>query len=373
MIHLNETLLEEIETPCIVIDTRQTQKNIEDMQKVCDRAGCHLRPHIKTHKMKDLALQQIKAGAFGISCAKLGEAEIMAEAGIEDIFIAYPIVSKVRLEKARQLNQKIKRLILGVDSVELARELSKLGEREDQTFEVRLEIDTGAKRSGASLEKVASIASEIWNMEHVHLTGIYTFKSLVYQGEATTDALIAAKEEAELMHQVQSLLHERGIGPLEISAGSSPTGKALLQYDYIDEIRPGTYIFNDEMMVREKTCQREDIAAYIIASVVSVRDDGNLIVDGGSKAFSTDIILNQEPYLYEGYAICEDENYTLSKLNEEHGYLFCKQKEDKYKVGDKLMFIPIHICTTINLYNHVYFYDGITLEKKKVDARGQIV
>lgn len=373
MLNFDKKLLETLETPCLIIDLEKTKKNINDMQVSCNQSGVKLRPHIKTHKMKKFAKMQMDYGAIGICCAKLSEAEVMAEAGIEDIFVAYPTVGKPRLEKAVKLNKKIKRLILGVDSFVQAQALSNTAVQNDMQFEIRLEVDTGANRCGVNIDEIIEVAKSIHQLENLKLTGIYTFKSLVYKGSSTQDATLAAEEEAKLMVEIKKQLENIGIGPLEVSAGSTPTGLHLLKYEGIDEIRPGTYIFKDEMLVAEKVFNENEISACVCATIVSIKKDGTLIVDGGSKAFCTDIPLKTNPYFYPGYAICEDRNYELARVNEEHGYLYNVGDSSNYSVGDKLLFYPIHICTTLNLYNEVYIYDGESFEKNTVDARGKVV
>lgn len=373
MLTFDKKMLEDLQTPCLVIDLEKTVKNIKDMQEICDANQVKLRPHIKTHKMVKFAKLQMEHGACGISCAKLSEAEVMADAGIDDIFVAYPTVGKHRLLKAVALNRKVKRLILGVDSLVQAQALSEIAKKENMVFEIRMEIDTGANRCGVDVEGVVGLAKEISALENLKLTGIYTFKSLMYQGKATQEADLAADEEANLMKTVKSMIEEAGIGPLEISAGSTPTGIQLTKHNGIDEIRPGTYVFKDQMLVYEKVFPEEEISACVVATIVSIKNDGTIIVDGGSKAFCTDIGLNAAPYFYPGYAICEDRDYVLGRVNEEHGYLYTNSTTCKYKVGDQLIFYPIHICTTLNLYNEVYIFDGELFEKNKVDARGMVV
>lgn len=372
MINLPEVLLDEVDTPSLIIDIQKTESNLKKMQLICDNNKIKLRPHIKTHKMVSMALRQIELGACGISCAKLGEAEIMAEGGIEDIFVAYPIVTKARFEKAYRLSKKIKRLILSVDSYQQAKLLSNYAQQKDVVFEVRLEIDTGAHRCGVEEIEIVDIAKKIVKLSNIKLTGIYTFKSLIYQEEITTSSQLAAEEEAEKMIDIANQLKESGISPLEISVGSTPTVKELMKYD-LDEVRPGTYIYNDIMLVSEGFCAEEDIAACICVSIVSIKKDGTLIIDGGSKSISTDIDLNKEPYYYYSNAICNNKNLILSKMNEEHGYLIPKNNKEKYNIGDKLLLYPLHICTTINLYDYGYIYDGVRLLKEKVEARGKVV
>ena len=177
---MDKELLHQLETPCVVLDTRMAEENIKKLQAACDACGVKLRPHIKTHKMPLFAKMQLAAGADGVTCAKVGEAEVMADGGVDDIFIAYPMVGDFRVRRVIALAKRLRRLILGVDSLEIAKPLSAAAVEAGVTLEVRLEVDTGAKRTGVERDKAAALAVAIHNLPNLNLTGLYTFKSLVY-------------------------------------------------------------------------------------------------------------------------------------------------------------------------------------------------
>lgn len=210
------------ETPCIVVDTETAKKNICRMQEAVSACGCKLRPHIKTHKIPYFARLQLAAGAEGITCAKVSEAEVMAAGGVEDIFIAYPMVGEFRIHRALELQKRVKRLILAVDSLEGAAALSRSAGEAGLTCEVRLEVDTGARRTGVTRGHVLELAGQIAALPHLNLTGIYTFKSLVLHGCPTEDNKAAAVEEAELMSGMAASLRTRGLPTREVSAGFHP-------------------------------------------------------------------------------------------------------------------------------------------------------
>ena len=192
---MQKELLDQLETPCIVIDMARTEENVIRMQAEADAAGCRLRPHIKTHKMPLFTRMQLAHGAAGITCAKVSEAEVMADGGAEDIFIAYPMVGDFRIKRAIALAGRLKRLILAVDSMECAVPLNEAAKAAGITLEVRLEVDTGAKRTGVQRTKAAELAKEVHQLSNLNLAGIYTFKSLVYHDEPTEDKVIAGAEE----------------------------------------------------------------------------------------------------------------------------------------------------------------------------------
>lgn len=242
---LTQEQIQQLETPCLVIDVKLAEKNIRRMQEAADQAGCRLRPHIKTHKMPLFAEMQMKAGASGITCAKVSEAEVMADGGMEDIFIAYPMVGKFRIQRAIALAKRIKRLILTIDSLEGAKVLNQAASDQDMILEVRMEIDTGAGRTGVPLDRAVELALALKQMKHLNLTGIFTFKSLILSGKPTEDNMLAAEEEGNMMAETALMLKKAGVEIQDISAGSSPTGVQVAQTGMVNEIRPGTYIFDD--------------------------------------------------------------------------------------------------------------------------------
>lgn len=371
---MKQEWLEQLETPCIVIDMEKTKRNIQKTQKAADENHCKLRPHIKTHKMPLFARMQVEAGADGITCAKVSEAEVMADGGLDDIFIAYPLVGKPKIRRAIALQKKVKRLILAVDSMECAIPLNEAAKEAGVTLEVRLEVDTGAKRTGVMREYAVQLAKQVMQLSNLNLTGIYTFKSLVYKDEPTLDKVIAGKEEGELMEQLVTAMKKADILIQDISAGSTPTGEEVAKTGKVTEIRPGTYIFKDFMLCKEGAAVFEDIAARYYATVVSTPCKEYAVIDGGTKTFPMDILLDTEPYHYPGYALVEgNDDLQLRRMNEEHGILTSKKGDTGLKVGDKIVLVPIHVCTAINMQNWVYIDYGNCLEKEVVKARGMLV
>ncbi len=371
---MNPKILDKLQTPCIVIDLEKVNKNLKEMQEAADSYNCKLRPHIKTHKMVPFAKLQLEYGAAGITCAKVSEAEVMASGGIDDIFIAYPLIGDFRIKRAIKLTEKVSRLILAVDSLEGAAALNEAARDAGICFEVRLEVDTGAKRTGVLREKALFIAKEINQMSNLNLTGIYTFKSLVYQGKSTTDPEIAGQEEGELMKQISEDMEAAGINLTDISAGSTPTGLSVAQTGKVTEIRPGTYIFKDYMLYKEGITKLEDVAAHFYATVVSTPTEEYAVIDGGTKTFPMDIQLNVAPYYYPSYVIIEgNDNLQLKRMNEEHGIITSQSGKTGLMVGQKIKLTPVHVCTAINMQNQVYIYDGKDVYEQKVDARGMLV
>lgn len=371
---LEENLVRRLETPCIVVDVARAQQNIREMQAVADSCGCKLRPHIKTHKMPLFVQMQLAAGAAGITCAKVSEAEVMADGGARDIFIAYPMVGDFRIRRAIALAGRLDRLILAVDSMACAKALDEAAGEAGLTLEVRLEVDTGAKRTGVVREHCVELAAAVAKLPHLQLTGIYTFKSLLLRDQPTEDNVAAAQEEGEIMQKLADSIRAAGVAPLEVSAGSTPTGAALAKTGLVDEIRPGTYIFKDHMLCKENVGRPEEIAVRYYATVVSTPAEDYAIIDGGTKTFPMDIPLDAPPYHYPGYALVEGrEDLALRRMNEEHGILVSSTGKTGLEVGQKLALIPIHVCTAINLQNQVYLYEDGDIRLQAVAARGMLV
>lgn len=370
----HSTAVREPETPCIVIDPERMDRNIARMAETAKRSGVGLRPHAKTHKMPALAHRQLQAGADGITVAKVAEAEVMAEHGIGDIFIAYPLVSPAKIERAIALSRRI-RLIVGADSLEGASRLSEAAVRLDAQLEVRLEIDTGLRRTGVRYEDAPALAAAIHSLPGLRLTGIYTYRGPLLDGKTTLDLQTAGTEEGQRMASLAERLRADGLPIREVSVGSTPTGAVAAAVPGVTEIRPGTYVFNDRMQLRYGVCGPEDCAATVRVTVVSRPAPDLAIIDGGSKTFATDVQPNTQPLALQGFGqILGLEDALFERMTEEHGMLKLGPLAQAagVRVGDVLHLIPNHICSTINLHNRVYFRRGDLFEPSPVLARGML-
>lgn len=371
---MKQKWIKSLETPCLVIDMKMAEKNIEKMQEEINACGCRLRPHIKTHKMPLFARMQLEAGAVGITCAKVSEAEVMADGGADDIFIAYPMVGEFRVKRAIDLSGRVKRLILAIDSMECAIPLNDAAKQAGVVLEVRMEVDTGAKRTGVVRADAVSLAKKITGLSNLRLTGIYTFKGMVFQDNPTVDKHTAGIEEGELMERIAQDIREEGIPIVDVSAGSTPTGIEVAKTGKVNEIRPGTYIFNDFMLYNEGVANVDEIAIRYYATVVSTPCKEYAVIDGGTKTFPMDIRIDCPPYYYPGYAIIEgNDDLQLRSMYEEHGIITSKKGDTGLKAGDTITMIPIHVCTAMNMQNQVYLDYGDKLVKEKVTARGMLV
>jgi len=360
-----------IETPCIVIDQEKMASNIQRMADIAQRCGVALRPHVKTHKIPDFAKLQLEAGAAGITVAKVSEAEVMAAAGIRDIFIAYPIVSPSKIDRVIAL-AKDNTIIVGVDSIEGANRLSSKVSEHKMTLKVRLEIDTGLKRTGVPPEDAAEIGRAVNMLPGVELEGIFTFRGALTGGAPTLDLERAGREEGQLMVGVAERMRGGGIPIRHVSVGSTPTAAYAAAVEGVTEIRPGTYVFYDRMQQQFGVCEPGDIAAKVRATVVSVPSPTRAVIDGGSKTFATDIAPDQPPLFLKGFGeIAGRPEAILERMNEEHGMIVSSVPHG-WQVGDMVEIIPNHICSTVNLHNHVWLQGEEGHRKIQVSGRGML-
>lgn len=360
-----------IETPCVVINNDAVNTNIVKMAAAVNRAGVQLRPHAKTHKLPEMALRQLKAGATGITVAKLAEAEVMAADGVKDIFVAYPIVVSSKLERAVKLVKSGVRLIIGVDSLEGAKQISAVASRHGIQLEARLEIESGLSRTGALPSVAVELAKKIASLEGVALSGIFTYRGAMLGGEPTMDLRAAGHEEGRIMTAAADAIRKAGVDIKDISVGSSPTALYAAEIEGITEVRPGTYIYQDRMQAEFGLCSIHDCAGAVWATVVSRPAPDRIVIDGGSKTFATDVQPGKPPLHLKGFGhIMGDHDAVFERMNEEHGVIRISPDRD-YRVGDVIAIIPNHICSTVNLHNFVYLQqtDG-GLVKVTVAARG---
>ena len=377
------------ETPFIAIDGNRVERNIVAMQKRITSSDVALRPHIKTHKTPAVAHRQIAAGAQGITCAKLTEAEIFADAGVDDIFLAYPIVGEARALRAVNLAARI-RLVCGVDSETGARFLATAAAKAGIRLPVRLEIDTGLGRSGVTPSCAVTAAQMIATFPSLTLEGIFTFRGALVlgegeitseavtsgafdrRGEHTEDLPTAGREEGALMVTVARMIRRADVPIVSVSVGSTPTAVYAASVPGVTEVRPGTYVYHDRMQLVHNVCTAAEIAATIRASVVSVRDGSHMVIDAGSKVLGGDAAPGGPPHHFTGYGYVEEApELTVDRLWEEHGVIPLTASHS-YAVGDTISIIPNHICTCINLQNAVFQRHDDRWERIPVAARGAV-
>lgn len=343
-------MLKKIGTPAVLVDLDIVEKNISSLVEGLDKYKISYRPHIKTHKSIFLARMQLEMGACGITCAKLGEAEVFAEAGFDDILLAFPVIGEDKCRRLGNLLQKGVRVRTVVNSIEGARGLSKMGQNIGRTVEVLLDVDGGMERGGVKPgEPSLHLAEAIRTFPGIRLAGIEYFDGSVY-GASTMDEIAGhiTKEKTQILDTAR-LLREHGFEMRILSGGSSFSAKQPQLLEGLTEARPGNCIFNDCTQLYKNMITEEDCALKVLVTVVSRVDSSHYIIDAGTKTFSSDT--SQEG---EGYGtILGHPGAVLWKMNEEHGYVRF-EKPDEVKIGDRLKIIPNHSCQQANLFPQMY-------------------
>ncbi|MGB8455594.1 MAG: alanine racemase [Anaerocolumna sp.] len=354
-------------TPAVVIELEQVEKNLKDMVELNEKYGIHVRPHIKPHKSVEIAKLQLKLGAAGITCAKLGEAEVMAEAGIRDILIAFPLIGEDKMERLAKLLD-IADVITIVNSTEGAKQLSKIGEQKNKKVEVLLEIDGGINRGGKKpYEPTLKFANEIKDLSGIDILGIMYYGGTIY-GETTLEGFDrVTKLEHDNMVGTAQMLRDAGFKMNVLSGGSSYSSKRSHLLNGITEVRPGHYIFNDCGQLFTSFATEEQCALKIIATVVCMNDENHAIIDAGSKTLTTDLCGHHEGY---GYVVGHPD-IMITKLNEEHGFIESTNLLN-LRIGDKIAIIPNHACVIANLADEVYGIRNKQVDHMiRIDARGK--
>ena len=360
-----------LDTPALVLDLDKMDANIKEMADIARDAGVKLRPHIKTHKSPYLAKLQLESGASGITVAKLGEAEVMADAGITDIRVAYPICGEIKLARLRRLLERAN-VSTSLDSVEVARGISSVGEEIGTQVPVFLEINTGMDRCGpASTQEALALAQQIAPLPGLDLVGILTHEGHLLSTERSQESLRqSAIQVADKMVTAANMLRINGIDIGEVSIGSTPAVRYNAHVPGITEIRPGTYIFNDLNEMMSGVATEDTCAVTVLVTVVSIPENDRAIVDGGSKTFSSDTLAHQEKSGF-GY-IKGHPDVIFDHMNEEHGYLKLANAREKLGIGERLEIIPNHICPIPNLADRFYGVRHGALEREiPILARGK--
>lgn len=359
----------EIDTPALLVDLPRLQANIQHFAQMAASAGVKLRPHCKTHKTREIARLQLAAGCEGITCAKLGEAEVYADAGISDIFVAYPVIGREKARRAAELARRC-RLIVGVESATGVQQLSEAACAADVTLAVRLELDSGLRRTGVVPDEAEALCRLILAAPGLRLDGIFTFRGASFPGAPTRERRELGRLEGEWMVAQAERLRAAGMSVETVSAGSTPTSEGVASVHGVSEVRPGTYVFCDRMTTRAGVNRPEEIALSILATVVSRPAPDLAIIDAGSKTFCGDVVPTSAGL--EGYGVTIDgRSGIVERMNEEHGIVRLAPGFAP-AVGDRLAFFPNHVCTCVNLSDElVVVQQGIVQDIWPVAARGR--
>ncbi len=363
-----------LDTPVVVVDLDRADARIEAMAAVMRERGVALRPHVKTHKSLDFARRQVAAGAIGLTVGTIGEAEVFADGGFLDLFIAYPVIAHgPKAERLRGLAERCS-LSVGADSIEgieaLAAALRGAARRgaairgAARQPRVLIEIDVGGARTGVRPDLAGPLARHATDLG-LAVGGVFTHGGHGYGGRA--ERLAAADDEVTGLTAAAESLRAEGIDALVISAGSTPTAE-LSARGAITEERPGTYVFGDRQQAFLAGQPLDDTALLVAATVVSHGSGGGFVVDAGAKILAKDVT----PYLSGHGTIVDSPDAVIERVNDHHGVVALPAGSARPAIGQIVWIAPNHVCPVVNLVDaYVIARDGRIVDRWPVDARGR--
>ncbi|MDT4985206.1 MAG: hypothetical protein QOF95_2696 [Pseudonocardiales bacterium] len=350
--------LPDVATPCVVVDRDVLDRNVAEMAVRTGDRGMALRPHAKTHKCWEIARRQLDAGAAGLTVATVSEAEIFAQAGCTDLFIAYPLWADDR--RGARLRALAERWLLrvGVDSAEGAQALAR---NAGAAFEVLVEVDSGHHRTGVPAKAAGGVALAAARAG-LTVRGVFTFPGHSY---APGLPAVAVLDETQALQDAASAVRDAGVPVDVLSGGSSPTA-ALTTAGSVTELRPGVYVFNDAQQLELGACGVDDVALTVVATVVSQAPD-RLVLDAGSKVLGAD-----RPPWTTGFGRLPDYPAArISALSEHHATVSWVEEVERPEVGATVRVMPNHVCTAVNLADElVVVAGGAVVDRWPVLARG---
>lgn len=356
--------ISELDTPALVVDLDVLQGNLERMATYTKTNGLRLRPHTKTHKSPMLARKQLALGASGLTVAKVSEAEVMLEAQPKEILVAYPTIGAAKLARLKEVAKR-SQISVSLDSFEAARQLSEAG----IAAKVLVEFDAGLGRVGVPPEDLLALVKQIAALPHIEFDGLAFYPGHIKKMDEAGERQIV--ELSQLVEKTVDGLRQAGLAPRIVSGGSTPAWAYMHQVAGLNEVRPGTYIFNDRNTIEGKACSLDQCAATVIATVVSTAKPGQVLIDGGSKTFSSDR-LNGDQGVSFGYVTDAPEAH-FHKMNEEHGFLDISKCGRQFHVGDRVRILMNHVCVVMNLHEQVYGVRGDeVVESWPVAGRGKL-
>lgn len=349
--------ISDLETPALILDKRIFEANMEKMDRLLEGTPMRLRPHYKSSKCAEIARIQIKRGAVGITCAKLGEAEDLVKAGIKNILIGNQVVQPSKVKRVGSLANDCY-LIVCVDDADNIRELSKAAAENNSVIHCLVEYEVGMKRCGVeTYEEALALAKLADSLEGLEFEGIQAYAGHM----AHEHSLEVRKAETERIEKevkgLKKYLEDNGLEVREIGGGSTGTIEQKPKDTVYTDIQAGSYIFMDNAY-RQLNLGFEN-ALFVLTTVISVKKD-RVVTDTGVKSLGMD----QGGPVFLG--VPEGSEISMS---EEHGAAYC---EHNFKINDKLRYIPGHCCTTVNMFDEIYVIDGDEVtDCWKITARGK--
>ena len=374
---MGDLSLSDLPTPQVLVDRARLLANIDRVQQLADSARVVLRPHAKTHKSPVIARWQIERGAVGICCAKVGEAEVFADAGIENIRLPYPVHPHSAARVLALMRRATISLI--VDHLEVARGWSDAMRQAGRSLDVLVKVDVGFHRCGIDPDRGAiDFIRAVSSLPNVRVRGVLSHAGHGYLALSENDLAAIAKQEAEILLRLRDGAAAAGIALEEVSVGATPTLRFSVKQRGLTEIRPGNYVYFDRTQVGLKSAALADCALTVLATVVSRPAVDRLILDCGSKTLSSDRARRFGRDLDGwGAVLSEDgsainEGLAIERLSEEHATVRVTAPTS-LEPGDRVRVLPNHSCVVSNLVDEIRLTEGDqVIETLSVAARGKI-
>jgi D-serine deaminase-like pyridoxal phosphate-dependent protein len=363
------------DTPELIVDLAALLGNVERTARAADAAGVALRPHIKTHKLPEIARMQLEAGAVGIQVAKLGEAEIMVDSGVDDVLIGYPIVGRLKVERLMSLAERA-RITVSLDSLAVAEPIAAAAAERGISIGLLVELDTGLSRIGvAPGPDAVELAERVAELDGVELIGVLTHEGHAYgRSRSPEDLERMTRYACAQTVATAEAIRAKGIPAPVVSVGSSGTFRFAIDVDGVTEVRPGTYVFNDLTQVALGAATPADLAAVVVATIVSGPRDREVVLDAGSKALTSDrMIVNHSPATHGTVFTADGRTGQIVRLSEEHAIAAFASPGDAPSIGERVVIVPNHVCPVINMFETATIVsDGSVVDRWSVAARGKL-
>jgi D-serine deaminase-like pyridoxal phosphate-dependent protein len=356
-----------LRTPAVLIDRARALRNIDRMQAAASARGIGLRPHAKTHKSPMIARWQIERGATGICCAKLGEADVFAEAGVADIRLPYPL-NPVNADRVIALLERT-HLSFIVDHPAVARQWSEVMSGARKRVDVLVKVDVGFHRCGidpASADAVDMIRG-VAALPGLDFRGLLAHAGHAYHAHSEGELQQMAKNEASTLRDLVERCRKAGVQVDEVSAGATPPARFSLQQDGFTEFRPGNYVYFDRTQVALGAAAVDDCALSVLATVVSKPARDRIILDAGSKTLTSDAARGFTAVPGFGLVI-DHPDLLIERLSEEHATVSVPTGSTGLEPGDRVRIVPNHSCVVSNLTDRVWLVDGAATSLRASDV-----
>jgi len=369
--HDRPVTVTDLRTPAVLVDKARALRNIDRMQAAATARGLRLRPHAKTHKSPIVARWQIERGAVGICCAKIGEAEAFADAGIADIRIPYPI-NPANADRVIALAARTQ-LSFIVDHAGVAAAWSAALTAAGLTLDVLVKVDVGFHRCGIAPDAATAVPfiTAVAALPGLRLKGLLSHAGQAYHATSAGHLREMATDEAATLRALAAAARTAGVSIEELSAGATPIARFSLEQDGLTEYRPGNYAYFDRTQVGLGAASLDDCALTVLARVVSKPAADRVILDSGSKTLSSDGARGFSPA--SGYGVVlGHEDLLVERLSEEHATVRATRGTTTLEPGDLVRVLPNHSCVVSNLVDQAWLVEGDEVTPLPVAARGRI-